>query len=322
MYPLKFKKNLVKKVWGGRKFQEILNIELPMVGNYGESWEVSCHKNGMSFVENGELKDRSFQNLLEEFKEKLVGEEIYKKFNNKFPLLIKYLDINDKLSVQVHPSDEYAMRVEGELGKSETWYVIDASEDASLILGVKEGISKEEFLEKFEKKEFNSVFNIVNVKKGDFIDINPGLVHASLTGSILICETQQNSDTTYRIYDFDRVVDGQLRPLQLKKAIDVIEFNGTPKITTEKERKNLIYKDCIMQKLIQSKYFSIDKLLVNGKYKDDLNLNFKVYSIISGKGFLKVNEINYPMEIGDTYFIPALLEVEIEGEIEILKSYL
>ncbi|MGL6065241.1 MAG: type I phosphomannose isomerase catalytic subunit [Fusobacteriaceae bacterium] len=322
MYPLKFKKNLVKKVWGGRKFQEILNIDLPTLENYGESWEVSCHKNGMSFVENGELKNRSFQELLEEFQEKLVGEEVYRKFNNKFPLLIKYLDINDKLSVQVHPNDEYAMRVEGELGKSETWYVIDASEDASLILGIKEGVSKVEFLEKFEKKEFNSIFNIVNVKKGDFIDVNPGLVHASLTGSILICETQQNSDTTYRIFDFDRVVDGQLRPLQLDKAIEVIKFNESPKITTEKARENLIFKNCIIQKLVCSEYFSIDKLIVKGQYRDDINLNFKVYSIISGNGFIRVKEKDYPIKIGDTYFIPALLEVEIEGNVEILKSYL
>ncbi len=322
MYPLKFKKHLVTKVWGGRKFQEILNINLPTAENYGESWEVSCHKNGMSFVENGELKNKSFQELLDEFKEKLVGEEIYKKFNNKFPLLIKYLDINDKLSVQVHPSDEYAMRVEGELGKSETWYVIDASEDATLILGIKEGVSKEQFLEKFNKKEFESIFNIVKVKKGDFIDVNPGLVHASLTGSIMICETQQNSDTTYRIYDFDRLVDGKLRPLQIEKAIDVIRFNEIPKITGEKERENLIFGDCIIQKLICSEYFSIDKLFINGEYKDEINSNFKIYSILSGKGFLRVKEVNYPIEIGDTYFIPALLDVEINGEVEILKSYL
>ncbi len=324
MYPLKFKKHLVEKIWGGRKFEKILGINLPTEDNYGESWEVSSHKNGMSFVENGEFTGKSLQELLETYKDKLVGEQIYSKFKNQFPLLIKYLDINDKLSVQVHPNDEYAMRVEGELGKSETWYVFDASDDATLILGVKDGISKEVFLEKCEKKQFDEIFNIVKVKKGDFINVKPGLIHASLTGSIVICETQENSDTTYRIYDFDRLVDGKLRPLHLEKAAEVINFGEKPEISTTESRKKsqIRLKDCVKEELVRCEYFNIDRLEINGEFRDETNSNFKVYSILEGTGQIICNGKIYDIAKGDTYFIPALLEISIKGNLEILKSFI
>ncbi|MGL6168236.1 MAG: type I phosphomannose isomerase catalytic subunit [Fusobacteriaceae bacterium] len=320
MYPLKFKKNLMKKIWGGRNFED-LGIELIDDELYGESWEVSSHKNGMSIVENGKFTGKSLQELLENYGEHLVGKSVYSEYGDKFPLLIKYLDINDKLSVQVHPDDEYALRVEGELGKSETWYVLEASPDATLILGTKEGITQENFLDKFEKKEFDHIFNIVSVKKGDFIDVKPGLVHASLTGSVVICEIQQNSDTTYRIYDFDRLVDGKLRPLNLKKAMEVIDFNMKPTITTYENRKVIELKNCKKEELVRNQYFKVDRLIISGEFKDEIIENFKIYSVLSGKGELLVDNKKYSIKKGDTYFIPANLLVEILGEVEILKSY-
>ena len=152
MYPLKFKKVFKEKIWGSRKFETLLGMELPLDKNIGESWEVSSHKNGMSIVENGKLEGQSLENLLKEYKEKLVGKAVYEKYGDNFPLLIKYLDVNDRLSVQVHPSDEYALRVEGEFGKSESWYIIDASEDAKLIMGLADGVTKEKFQEKVSNK--------------------------------------------------------------------------------------------------------------------------------------------------------------------------
>ena len=157
MYPLKFKKHLVKKIWGGRRFETDLNISLPDVSNYGESWEVSSHKNGVSYIENGIFANRSLVEVIAEYRESILGKEIIERFKGEFPLLIKYLDINDKLSVQVHPSDEYALKVEKGFGKSECWYVMEASEDATLILGVKEGITKEIFKDKVEKREFENL---------------------------------------------------------------------------------------------------------------------------------------------------------------------
>lgn len=322
MYPLKFKKVFKEKIWGGRKFESLLNMNLPQNKNIGESWEVTCHKNGMSIVEDGNLKGRSLESLILEYKEVLVGQDVYEQYKDKFPLLIKYLDVNDRLSVQVHPSDEYALKVEREFGKSECWYIIDASEDANLIMGLKEGITKEKFIEKVSKKDFTDIFNIVKVEKGDFINVNPGLVHATLDGSVVICEVQQNSDTTYRIYDFDRLVEGELRPLHLEKASEVIQFGQRSEISKEEKRNNIKIQSGIKQVLIRGKYFNIDKIKLTGLYQDEINNNFKVLSILSGKGKIIYDGKDYPVSKGDTYFIPANLEICISGDLEILKSFL
>lgn len=322
MYPLKFKKVFKEKIWGGRSFSEKLNMELPTEKLYGESWEVSSHKNGMSVVENGRLEGKTLEELFLDYKGNLVGENIYSKYRKKFPLLIKYLDINDKLSVQVHPSDEYALRIEEEFGKSESWYILEASSDAKLIMGLKSGVTLEFFSQKTKNKDFENLFNIISVKKGDFINITPGLIHASLEGSIVICEVQQNSDMTYRIYDFDRLVDGKPRDLHLDKAMDVIDFIGKPEITTNNSRDNIELKGAIKQELIRGEYFQLDKLEIKGSFKDEISSNFKIYSILEGKGILTHLGIEYKMKKGDTYFIPAGIEIKIVGKLEILKSFL
>ncbi|MGL4641702.1 MAG: type I phosphomannose isomerase catalytic subunit [Cetobacterium sp.] len=322
MYLLKFKKNLVEKVWGGRGFEKTLGFDLPTEELYGESWEVSCHPSGMSYVENGELEGQSLETLFQKFGKELVGDEIIDKYGEKFPLLIKYLDINDKLSVQVHPSDEYALRVEKEFGKSEVWYVMEASEDAKLILGLKPEITPEIYKEKVDKKDFTNLFNEVSVKKGDFIDVKPGVVHGTLEGSILICEIQQNSDTTYRIYDFDREVNGVKRELHLDKAMDVIKFGEEVEVSSELSREKIKEQDATIEELIRGEYFSIDRLLVDGKFTDEKYKNFKIYSMLDGEGFLVAEDKKYNVKKGDTYFIPANKEVVIEGKLEVMKSYI
>lgn len=322
MYPLKFKKTLVKKVWGGRKFNTVLNMSLPDENLYGESWEVSSHKGGLSYIENGKYAGKTLVELIEENKEEILGEEIVVRFKGQFPLLIKYLDINDRLSVQVHPSDEYALRVEGEFGKSECWYVMEASEDATLILGVKEGINKEIFKEKVDKKEFDGLFNTVKVKKGDFINLLPGVIHATLEGSILICEVQQNSDTTYRIYDFDRLVDGKLRELHIDKALEVIDFDGKVEVTTNESRQKISLVGAEKEELVRGKYFNVDKYLIDGEFEDETNKNFKILSILDGEGEIICDNNSYSIKKGDTYFIPAGLKTVLKGKVEILKSYL
>ena len=322
MYPLKFKKTLVKKVWGGRKFNSILDMELPDESLYGESWEVSSHKGGLSYIENGEYAGCSLVDIINKNKEEMLGEEIVKRFKGEFPLLIKYLDINDRLSVQVHPSDDYALRVEGEFGKSECWYVMEASEDATLILGVKDGVTKDIFKKKVESKDFSDLFNTIKVKKGDFINLLPGAVHATLEGSILICEVQQNSDTTYRIYDFDRLVDGKLRELHLDKALDVIDFEGKVEISTSENRQKISLVGAKKEELVRGEYFNVDKYLIDGIFEDETNSNFKILSILDGVGEIICNNISYSIKKGDTYFIPAGLKTILKGKVEILKSYL
>ena len=322
MYPLKFKKTLVKKVWGGRKFNSILDMELPDESLYGESWEVSSHKGGLSYIENGEYAGCSLVDIINKNKEEMLGEEIVKRFKGEFPLLIKYLDINDRLSVQVHPSDDYALRVEGEFGKSECWYVMEASEDATLILGVKDGVTKDIFKKKVESKDFSDLFNTIKVKKGDFINLLPGVVHATLEGSILICEVQQNSDTTYRIYDFDRLVDGKLRELHLDKALDVIDFERKVQISTSENRQKISLVGAKKEELVRGEYFNVDKYLIDGIFEDETNSNFKILSILDGVGEIICNNISYSIKKGDTYFIPAGLKTILKGKVEILKSYL
>lgn len=323
LYPLKFEKIFKEKIWGGRKLESNLGMLLPNENKFGESWEVACHKNGMSIVSNGALKGRSLEEILIEYKEKLVGQKIYEDFGNKFPLLIKYLDINDRLSVQVHPSNDYELLDEGELGKSEVWYIIEASEDAKLILGIKEGISKAEFEKKSRNKDFDNLFNIVDVKKGDFINVEPGLAHTSAVGKVLICEIQQNSDTTYRIYDFDRLVNGKLRELHLEKAIDVLDFEKKPNILRKGEAFVNKLDDASIEKLIKNEYFSVERICVEGKYKERVEGRFEIFSVIEGEGQFDWENNLYKIKKGDTYLIPASLEsFIIKGKIELLKSYI
>lgn len=322
MYPLKFKRHLVEKVWGGRSFEKVLGIPLPQDKNIGESWEVSSHGNGMSVVAEGKYKGETLEELVKKYKEKLVGENVYKNFGEKFPLLIKYLDVNDRLSVQVHPNDAYALKKEGEFGKSECWYIIEASSDAKLILGIKKGIEKDEFIKKSKNSDFENLFNEVPVKKGDFINITPGLVHASLSGSVLLCEIQQSSDTTYRIYDFDRVVNGKKRELHLEKAYEVIAFDKKPEITGYNERKRKDIICGIEEELVKCKYFNVNRIKINGKYTDSICPDFKIYSFIDGEGSICYQNNTYTVRKGDTYLIPANLEIEINGKLEFLKSWI
>lgn len=319
LYPLKFEKVFIEKVWGGREFEKSLNMTLPKDKNIGESWEVSAHPNGMGIVANGDLKGKTLQEILDEYKEKLVGEKVYKEYGNRFPLLIKYLDVNDRLSIQVHPDDEVALKKHNELGKSESWFIMEASKDAKLIMGMKKGVTKEEFLEKTAKNDFSGLFEEISVKKGDLIDINPGMVHASLEGSVLFAEIQENSDITYRIYDFDRVENGKKRELHLKEAADVIDFDARAVVintdfSNDENRKNIIKK----------KYYSIDKMKINEKFEDVNEKSMIIYSILNGKGKIEYTLNNEKKEVliqkGETVLIPVGIDIELIGELEILRT--
>lgn len=314
LYPLKFKKVLIPKVWGGRNLQEKLGIELPDDRNFGESWEVSSHKNGMSEVENGYLSGRQLQSLLEEFKQELVGEEIYTKYGNRFPLLIKYLDVNDRLSIQVHPSDEYALKNHNELGKCESWFIMYASDDAKLIMGMKKGINKEKFLEKTKNNDFVDLFNVVSVKTGDIIDVIPGSVHASLEGSVIFAEIQENSDITYRIYDFDRLDNGKKRELHLDRAAEVIDFNLIPEVRNTNFKFNEIRKN-----ISNTDFYSIDRIKILDEFEDSYK-NMLIYSILEGEGVIEYLGESLKVKKGETVLIPANIKVKVKGSLELLRS--
>ncbi|MDU5111222.1 MAG: type I phosphomannose isomerase catalytic subunit, partial [Clostridium sp.] len=249
MYPIKFENLYYEKVWGGRDLEEFRE-NLPS-GNIGESWDIACHPNGMSIVSNGELKGKTFKKIIEMYGKDLLGEKVDVE---EFPLLVKLINSKEKLSVQVHPDDEYAKKVESSLGKTEAWYVVDANPVASLIVGTKD-CDKETFEKAIKEGRIEDYLNKIEVKKGDCFLINSGLVHAICEG-VIIAEIQQNSDITYRIYDY-----GRAREIHVEKSLDVIKFDLEVLNLSGIEFKEYDeYKKAI---LCKSTYFTIEKYVIN-----------------------------------------------------------
>ncbi|WP_027307660.1 mannose-6-phosphate isomerase, class I [Caloramator sp. ALD01] len=318
LYPLFFQPVYKEIIWGGQNLNKIFGRSLPYEKT-AESWEVCCHKNGMSIIENGIYKEKTLQEIIDIYKEELLGTKALK--YDRFPLLIKYIDANDKLSVQVHPNDEYALKFEGDFGKTEMWYVVDAKDDAKLIYGVKEGTTKEEFKEALFNKQLEDCLNYVSVKKGDVIFIPSGTVHAILDG-IVIAEIQQNSDTTYRVYDWNRVdKNGKPRELHIEKALDVIDFNISGKVVSPVSQK---FNGYSLSNIAKCNYFSVDEINVENKYFDKTNgESFHIYMCIEGNGRLNYNGEIYDISAGKTFMIPAKKEeFTIEGQLKLLKAYL
>lgn len=308
MYPIRFENLYYEKIWGGRDFEEFRD-NLPD-GNIGESWDIACHPNGTGIVENGEFKGTKFDDLIKEQGHDLVGTKVTLE---KLPLLIKLINSGEKLSVQVHPGDEYAAKYEGDYGKTEAWYVIDAKPDASLIVGTKD-CTRDEFKTAIENNEVEKYLNKINVKKGDCFLINSGLVHAICEGTI-IAEIQQNSDVTYRVYDY-----GRPREIHVKKALDVINFDlQCENLQGELENFNG-YKKAL---LCENEYFGIQKYLIEESLKEESDKErFFMFTCVDGDGTIEGEGFNEKIKMGDSYLIPATLgKYEIKGKLTILKSY-
>ncbi|WP_186431505.1 type I phosphomannose isomerase catalytic subunit [Clostridium sp. BSD9I1] len=225
-YPFKFREVYKNYIWGGRNL-EFLGKVLPG-GKVSESWEASCHEDGLSVIDNGEFKGKTLFEVMKEKGAEILGEDIYKAYKDKFPILIKFIDANDKLSVQVHPDDEYAKKYENNsLGKNEMWYIIDAKPGSKLICGLRDSVDKERFKKACDEERVEECLNYIEVTKGDIINIPSGTVHAIGEG-LLIAEIQQSSNITYRIYDYNRKdINGSKRELHLNKALEVINFSET-----------------------------------------------------------------------------------------------
>ena len=305
MYPIKFQNIYFKKIWGGRDL-ESFRSNLPE-GDIGESWDVACHENGTSVVANGRFKGISFDKLIESHGEKVLGR---KYVNKKFPLLVKLINSNDNLSVQVHPNDEYAKIKENSFGKTEAWYVIDAEEGAELIVGTN-GCTKEQFQDAIKNNTVENCLNRIKVKKGDGFLINSGLVHAIGKG-LIIAEIQQNSDITYRVYDY-----GRPREIHVEKSLEVIDFSLKPETLVEDYKEYDGYK---FTSLCKNKYFSIDKCVVDTNYISSTNGdNFVILTIVDGSGKVTGNHYTEDLKKGDSILLPASLgEYTIEGKLEVL----
>ncbi len=322
-YPLLFEPILKEKIWGGDTLYKKYGMDLPSP-NIGESWNIACHENGMSVVANGSLKGKTLEEVIHLRGRALLGTSLGDEHIEKFPLLIKILDATDILSVQVHPDDTYAkIHENGELGKTEMWYVIDAKPDASLVYGVKEGTTREEFKAAIEGGYLEKYLKRLEVESGDVVFMPAGMVHAIGAG-ILICEIQQNSDTTYRVYDWNRVGDdGKPRDLHIDKALDVIDFEGRYNrekldgLTIDNGKNRRTY-------YIASRYFAIEKLEIIesvNEYAD--GSKFFCLSAVEGSGTIVYDGGTVPFRGGQSILIPADMgHYTIEGDCTIIKAYI
>jgi mannose-6-phosphate isomerase len=224
LYPLKFEPILKEKVWGGDKLAQFFGKQ--DLNKTGESWEISCVKGDVSIVANGNLKGKSLLNLIQEYDARLLGNRVYKTFGSNFPLLFKFIDAKEDLSVQLHPNDQLAKKHHDSFGKTEMWYIMQAEENARIILGFNSAMNETRYVEKVAENKITDILHSENVKTGDSFLIEPGAVHAIGAG-VVLAEIQQTSDVTYRIYDWDRPdINGELRELHLDLALEAINFDN------------------------------------------------------------------------------------------------
>lgn len=302
-------------IWGGNKLKTKLNKNTPY-DKTAESWEISANKNGNCQILNEEYNNKTLYDL---FNDKEIKKEIFgtKCLNlNEFPILIKYIDAKDDLSIQVHPDDNYAHKNGEKHGKNELWYIMDCEENSQIINGFKNDIVHSELKKSIEDNTIKNHLNYSRIKKGDSIYIEAGTVHAILKNN-LICEIQQNCDITYRVYDWDRVdKNGEKRILHKKEALDVIKTHLKSIIKNSSNNE-------LIQNLIKNEYFVTDKINCNDKFKDISNKEtFYAINVVKGEGVIKFNNKEIKIKLGDSFIIPASLgSYEILGKIELLKSY-
>lgn len=310
MYPIKFENIYYEKIWGGRDLENFRK-NLPD-GDVGESWDIACHPNGTGTVANGEFKGRKFNELIDKYGKELLG----RSYNGDiFPLLVKLINSKDKLSVQVHPNDEYAKKNENSFGKTEAWYVVDAKPGSFLIVGTKD-CDKEIFKKAIEEGNTEKYLNKIEVKKGDAFLINSGLVHAICEG-VIIAEIQQNSDITYRIYDY-----GRPREIHVEKSLEVIDFKLKAINASSKELEKFDgYNRGI---LCKSNYFTIEKYIITKEVEEESDKDkFFIFTCVDGEGeIISGNDFKEKIYKGDSLLIPATLgKYKIKGEVTLLKSY-
>jgi len=302
LYPLKFKTIYKDKIWGGQKIKSVLGMDYGELPNCGEAWLISGIDGYQSIVSNGFLAGNELNELVEIYMGELVGEKIFEKFGNVFPLLIKIINSNDWLSIQVHPDDELAWKRKLGQGKSEMWYILDADPEAELISGFNQDVELDKYKNHLDNNTIKDVLNTVEVKKGDVFYIPAGRVHAIGPGCLL-AEIQQTSDTTYRIYDWDRIdAGGMKRELHTEKAHAAIDFNKTKECKAQ-------YK-CELNNtssLVDSKYFITRLVYADQAVLKNINEldSFVVYMLVEGECNLKFEDSELGMKMGETVLVPA-----------------
>ncbi len=323
LYPLKFRPILKSKIWGGRALSKY-GKALPANENMGESWELSAQGDDISVVTNGFLADNDINDLVETYMGDLVGDKVYEHFGNLFPLLFKFIDAEENLSVQVHPSDDVALERHHALGKTELWYVLDAEPQSSLILGFKEDLDAAILQEKLHTHTLQDVLQVVPVQKGNVAFIPSGLVHSLGTG-VLVAEIQETSDITYRIYDYDRVdADGNPRDLHIQEALNVIRYTAhqSPLVSYQEQPNTSTL-------LATSEHFTTNLLSFDQPIERDYTMldSFVVYMCVEGACVLYTNDnLATPLQQGETVLIPASMgEIRLQpqaSQVKLLETYM
>ncbi|WP_010136879.1 type I phosphomannose isomerase catalytic subunit [Ochrovirga pacifica] len=319
-YPIKFAPILKDKIWGGTKLKNLFNKQAESETT-GESWEISNVPGDISIVANGTMAGKSLTEIIKEHKGDLVGEKIYQEFGEKFPLLIKFIDAKENLSIQLHPNDQLAKERHNSFGKTEMWYVMDADADSKLNVGFTKDLDKESYLEALNSGKILDILNFEEVSKGDSFFIKEGLVHAIGAGC-LIAEIQQTSDITYRIYDWDRVdSEGNSRELHTELALDAIDykFNKDFKCKYDKiTNKSSNIASC--------QYFTTNYVKVEGQVNKEYKEidSFVIYMCVEGEAEVSTGQISENIKKGETILIPAnQKQVAIKAkEAELLEVYI
>ena len=326
MYAIKFKPQLKENIWGGKRLLEIKKDQLPRTVDktkvYGESWDISGVKGSISKVANGFLKGNNLQEIIEVYMGDLVGDSVFEQFGLDFPLLIKNLDCNDTLSVQVHPNDELAAERHDSFGKTEMWYIADADEGAVIYLGFKnKNITREEYIKAVAEGTVADILQAVPVKKGDVYFIPAGTVHALAKG-LNVIEIQQTSDITYRIFDWNRVdSEGKSRELHTALAVDAIDFESG----VEECRRPYEPKANEEVNIVDCDFFKTDMLVVDGVAELDYagRDTFTIYMCLEGRVELDMEGEKESLSAGEVLLIPASAnEVVLSGNVKILASHL
>lgn len=318
LYPLFLSGVTKSPIWGGTRLPREWNKCAPDGGTVGESWELTVRKKEMCTVQNGPLSHKTVNELLRDYTDEFIGNSSFT--NGEFPLLIKFIDAADRLSVQVHPDDTYAARVENDRGKTEMWYIVDADEDAEIICGLADGIDNDAFCAALQKGELMSALKSQKVHVGETYFIPAGLPHAIGKG-ILIAEIQQNCDLTYRVYDYDRRgADGSLRELHIDKACDVIrpfeknEINAIRYSRGFPTSRDTVLADC--------DYFRVEKLDLSKNAHTLFQNNYlRHLLIIEGEGAIECDGASYPFRRGNSILLPASLNnLKLIGNATVLIS--
>lgn len=323
LYPLEFKPIFREKIWGGQNIQNKLGFDIGELNNCGELWSLSGYKTDESLVSNGFLAENGLNELIEIYMDDLVGSNIYQRFGNTFPILIKIIDAQDWLSIQVHPNDELAFKRGMEGGKTEMWYVLDAEKNAQLISGFSKKNNENTFLRKIEEKKLLEILNIENVKAEDVFYVPAGRIH-SLGPGIMLAEIQQTSDATYRVYDWDRIDEkGIPRELHIKEAMEAINYE-----VHESYKTDYIKKQNQTNEIINNEFFTTNLLdLDQGIQKDYSQLDSFVVLLAVDGAFNYTDKFGHlgHIKAGESLLIPAIhdhINILPDGKCKILEVYI